>query len=36
MAVSLLAIFLELLLPVRRRIPVPVEVPARAEQPYVA
>ena len=35
-AVSLLAIFLELLLPVRRRIPSPVEVPAHAEQPYVA
>lgn len=34
--VSLLAIFLELLLPARRRVPVPVEVPATAEQHYVA
>lgn len=33
--VSLLAIFLEVLLPARR-MPVPVEVPAHAEQPYVA
>lgn len=35
-AVSLLAIFLELLLPVPRRIAGPVDVPAHAEQPYVA
>jgi len=35
-AVSLLAIFLELLLPVRRRIPGPIEVPAHAGQTYVA
>jgi hypothetical protein len=33
---SLLAIFLELLLPVVRRVPVPVEVPVRAERHYVA
>jgi hypothetical protein len=35
-AVSLLAIFLELLLPVRRRIAAPVAVPAHAEQNFVA
>ena len=34
--VSLLAIFLEILLPVRRALPVPVEMPARAEGHYVA
>jgi hypothetical protein len=36
MGVSLLAIFLELLLPAGRRVRVPVGVPARAQQPYVA
>ena len=36
MGVSLLAIFLELLLPAGRRVRVPMEVPARAQQPYVA
>jgi hypothetical protein len=34
--VSLLAIFLELLLPAGRRVQAPVAVPARAEQTYVA
>jgi hypothetical protein len=34
--VSLLAIFLELLLPVGRRVQVPVEIPARVEGHYVA
>jgi hypothetical protein len=34
--VSLLAIFLELLLPARRTVPVPIEMPARAEGHYVA
>jgi hypothetical protein len=36
MGVSFLAIFLELLLPVGRAVPVRVEVPSRAEGHFVA